>query len=39
MGVRKLFGFLLLIGALSACLQKQPVEDVPDKLKKITSLW
>ena len=34
MRMRKLFGFLLLIGALSACLQKQPVEDVPDKLKK-----
>jgi hypothetical protein len=34
MRIRKLFGFLLLIGALSACVQKQPVEDVPDKLKK-----
>jgi hypothetical protein len=32
--MRKLIGFLILIGALSACMLKQPVEDVCNKLKK-----
>jgi len=33
MHIRQLFGFFLLIGGLSACMQKKPVEDVPEKLK------
>jgi hypothetical protein len=32
--MKTLLGYLLLIGIFSACLQKQPVNDVPDKLKK-----
>lgn len=34
MRMKTLLGYLLLIGIFTACLQKQPVNDVPDKLKK-----
>lgn len=34
MRTMKLLFTVLLLGLFTACLQKQPVEDVPDKLKK-----